>query len=94
MAWHGGEAGRDRIQFEWLNADGQAISPVATITDGTRYAYEPDLKLLDGQPVLAWYEKDDGGGLTAWLERADAGGKDGLAGAAEGAAGGLARNPA
>jgi hypothetical protein len=92
LAWHGGEAGRDRIEFEWLDADGRANSPVTPITDGTRYAYEPDLEMLDGQPVLAWYEKDDKGTLTAWLERTDAGGRS-LWRRPLSAEGGFARNP-
>jgi hypothetical protein len=43
--------------------------PIA-LTDGKRDAYEPDIQLLDGDMLVAWYEKDpSSGALTARLGR-------------------------
>jgi hypothetical protein len=92
LAWQGDEAGHSRIFFEWLAPDGGAGSRPSPITDGARDAYEPDLALAGGEPVLAWYEKDAHGVRTAWLAGLSATGRL-LWRASLSAAGEDARNP-
>jgi hypothetical protein len=75
LAWHGSRGGRDVIALRWLDPEARGRGNEAVVTDGARYAYEPDLLLLDGYPVLAWYEKADDGALTAWLARLGSDGK-------------------
>lgn len=75
VAWHGGNDGHDSLWIQPLDANDRATSAPLRLTDGTRDAFEPDLQLLDGDAVVAWYEKDEGGGLRAWVGRFDASGK-------------------
>ena len=75
-----------------LLAKGDPKGPPVTVTDGSRFAYEPDLVLLAGAPYVAWYEKTRAGDLTAWLARLDAKGRAVWRRRLDGA-GGQARNP-
>lgn len=93
MAWHGGVKGRDAIWLQWLSSDGRPSGKPIQITDGQRDAWEPDLQLIDGDPLLVWYEKDPASGaMTAWMERLAADGHP-LWRRPLDAKGGLARNP-
>lgn len=92
LAWHGGYGERDVIELQWLDDAGQAKGAAVALTDGARKAYEPDLQLVGGQPVLAWYEKDDASVLTAFLGRFDAAGKP-VWRVSLGAEGAQSRNP-
>lgn len=93
IAWHGDRTGRDAIHFEWLTASGRPTATSVQVTDGSHAAYEPDLQLADGDPVLAWYEKDTAtGALSAWLARLDRRGVPVWRVRLDGA-GGRARNP-
>ncbi|MFT3722222.1 MAG: hypothetical protein QM773_01450 [Hyphomonadaceae bacterium] len=76
VAWHGGVTGADAIFLQALDSAGRAAGSPHQITDGQRYAYEPDLQFVEGDPLLAWYEKDvANGSLTAWLARTDTQGR-------------------
>jgi hypothetical protein len=93
MAWYGGPDELDAIYLQWLDGQGRARGAPVQLTDGERHAYEPDLQLLAGDPLLAWYEKDrETGDLTAWLARTDRAGNI-LWKHALSAGGGNARNP-
>lgn len=75
VAWHGGVTGHDAIYIQWLDGQGALVDAPKPVTDGQRYAYEPDLQLATGDPLLVWYEKDPiDGHLSAWLARTDANG--------------------
>ena len=66
VAWHGGATGRDSIYIQSLDNAGRPRGSPHQITNGARYAYEPDLQLIDGDALVAWYEKDAATGkLTA-----------------------------
>ena len=76
IAWHGAATGRDAIHFQWLDFNGKLKGSPMQVTDGARYAFEPDLQFIDRDPLLAWYEKNPTtGALKAYLARLDAGGK-------------------
>jgi len=76
VAWHGGATGRDSIYIQSTDASGRPHGYPHRVTDGERYAYEPDLQLINGDALLAWYEKDAvTGELTAWLARFDSNGE-------------------
>ena len=75
VAWYGGNQGHDAIWLQRLDAHDQALGRPLRLTDGTRDAFEPDLQFLDGDAIVAWYEKDDAGGLRAWVGRFDGSGK-------------------
>jgi hypothetical protein len=93
MAWHSGRKGRDAIWLQWLNPDGRAKGSPVQVTNGQRDAWEPDLLLIGGDAVLAWYEKDPAAGnLTAWISRVSRDGRL-LWRRQLDAAGGYARNP-
>lgn len=93
VAWHGADTGLDAIHLQWLDPEGRPRSQPRAVTDGRRRAYEPDLQLIDGDPLLAWYEKDpETTDLTAWLARLNAKGEM-LWRRPLSAAGGQARNP-
>ncbi len=94
LAWHGGpDDDRNAIYMEWLDGDGRVTSAPVRVTETTNDAYEPDLQLVGGVPIIAWYEKDlRSGTLSAWLARLDAHGHV-LWRRALSAAGGWARNP-
>ena len=67
-AWHGAPAGE--ASTLWAQPlDGQATpaGPPLQLTEGKADAFEPDMQLLNGEWVVAWYEKDRVGALRAWL---------------------------
>ena len=67
-AWNGGESG-NAIWIRLTEA-GKPVGLPIRLTDGKRDAYEPDIRLLDGDLLLAWYDKDAASGaLTARLGR-------------------------
>ena len=94
MAWHGRSGrGFDAIHIRRLDRQGQPLGEAAAITDGQRYAYEPDLQLAGTLPILAWYEKaPNTGALTGWLAALDDRGRPRWKHRLD-AAGGWARNP-
>lgn len=93
VAWHGGATGHDAIYVQSLGPTGRSLGAPHRVTDGQRYAYEPDLQFVDGDALLAWYEKDPATGeLTAWLSRLDQRGKS-IWRRQLSAKGGYARNP-
>lgn len=72
VAWHGGYGDTDIIYVEPLNHAGLPAAQPIAITDGQRFAYEPDLQLIGSDMVLAWYEKDKTTReTTAWVARLD-----------------------
>lgn len=75
VAWHGGNDGREAIWLQHLDTRDRPVGAPLRLTDGARAAFEPDLQFVDGEPVVAWYEKDDVGALRAWVGRFDATGK-------------------
>lgn len=67
-AWHGGVEDRSLIYLRELDARLQPADEIIVVSDGKRLAYEPDVIVAAGLPVVAWYEKDPvTRGLTAWL---------------------------
>lgn len=91
VAWHGRAAGLDAIHLQRLDRRGRAEGPLLTLTDGRKRALEPDLLLVGGAPVAAWYERASDGASTAWAARFDARGRPVWRTALSGA-GGAARN--
>lgn len=69
VAWHGGVEGRDGIWIETLGPRGRIATGPVRVSDELRDAYEPDLQWLDGDLVVAWYEKERNGSLRAWVGR-------------------------
>ena len=69
-AWYGAAPGE--VNAIWVQPLDGAAAPMAQprqLTHGTSDAFEPDLQILDGELVAAWYEKDSAGALGAWLGR-------------------------
>ncbi len=71
VAWHGGNGDGDAIFLRFATAGGAPGGGPWQLTDGSRRAFEPDLEALQGDALLAWYEKDAQGVLNAWLGRFD-----------------------
>lgn len=93
VAWHGGATGHNSIYIQSLDNAGRPRGSPHQITSGERYAYEPDLQLIDSDALIAWYEKDAATGeLTAWLSRVDRNGRS-IWLRQLSASGGYARNP-
>jgi hypothetical protein len=68
-AWNGGESG-NAIWIRLIDDAGKPTGTSIPLTDGKRDAYEPDIQLLEGDLLVAWYEKDAAtGALTARLGR-------------------------
>ncbi len=76
VAWHGGPDDRSAIYVQRADAEGRLAGALIRVSDGKRLAYEPDLILAGGRPVVAWYEKDPGtGALSVRLAGLDRAGK-------------------
>jgi len=75
VAWHGGPDSQDAIYFRTADARGRPVNAAVQLTDGKRYAYEPDLASIGSDLLVAWYEKEEGGALTAYAARVDRLGK-------------------
>ncbi len=72
IAWHGGRIGHDAIYLRFADSKGDPQGSPLRLTDGRKFAYEPDLQLIGDEPLLAWYEKDpQDESLTAVLARYD-----------------------
>lgn len=70
LAWYGTTPGaRESIHLRYLDGKGGPAGPDVRLTDGARQAYEPSLQLLDGDAIVAWYEKDAAGATQAYVGR-------------------------
>ncbi len=68
--WHGGYEAPDSIFLQLLTPAGKTRGAPVRITTGPHHAYEPDLLLMDGDVIVAWYEKDmRTSALSAWVGR-------------------------
>ncbi|KPL66891.1 hypothetical protein SZ64_01510 [Erythrobacter sp. SG61-1L] len=76
-AWHGGMGEGSAIFLQPLDAAAQATGPaVKASSEGTTFAYEPDLIQGDGGLFAAWYQKNPfSNELSGWLAGLDAAGK-------------------
>lgn len=72
VAWHGGEQQHSGLYLRYADARGRPMGTSLRLTTGESDAYEPDLQVIHGDPLLAWYEKNPrDGSLTALLARFD-----------------------
>lgn len=59
-AWHGGQGAGSSIYIQRVDRSGALIDQPIAVSDGKRFAYEPDLIEAGDQLVVAWYEKEAG----------------------------------
>jgi hypothetical protein len=57
-AWYDTRDGHPEIYFRILDASGRPDGPERRVTNGTDFAYEPDIAALDDAFAIAWYEKN------------------------------------
>lgn len=70
LSWYASVEGqRDAIYLRRADAGGRPRGAAIRLSDGERDAYEPSLQMLDGDAVVAWYEKSTNGHLQAVLGR-------------------------
>jgi hypothetical protein len=59
-AWYDTRDGHAEIYFRLLDAAGRPAGPERRLTNGTDFAYEPDIAALGDTLAVAWYERNPG----------------------------------
>ena len=68
--WYGAAASEgNAIWAQPLDTSATAVGRPLQLTSGASDAFEPELQILEGEIIVAWYEKDRAGALGAWLGR-------------------------
>lgn len=89
-AWYDTRDGHAEIYLRLLDSNGRAAGPERRITNGSDFAYEPDIAAVSGNFALAWYERNPAtgrlraklglvtkDGRTLWIKTLSAADRDG-----------------